>query len=336
MAVVFCYYAKITTNNHFLIFYILSYMSKSILSFSCLLLIAASVAACRHTGGELPAPAHQQVWVSPSAKTSGAKTSGAKIKLQHDNATEADKLRNTAERQAHDAKQLLLQQQKPAVPLPDASTKPAIINHISVKSKISAKAKRIGIPRPSAIALTKTGTQPRIVRNRIMVGKPYTIKGKRYAPKMHQQYSKEGLASWYGGKFQGRLTANGEIFDKWGMTAAHKTLQLPAYVKVTNKENGKQVTLRVNDRGPFKPNRIIDLSRAAAEKLDMLGTGVAKVKVDLLTGHAAKIAAAEWDAYQVAERIPFPPAPVNRAAIQQTATKISAKQLVQIALSNAE
>lgn len=163
-----------------------------------------------------------------------------------------------------------------------------------------------------------------------MVGKPYTVKGKRYVPKMHEQYSEDGLASWYGGKFDGRLTANGEVFDKWGLTAAHKTLHLPAYVKVTNRENGKQVVLRVNDRGPFKPNRIIDVSRAAAEKLDMLGTGVAKVKVQLLTGRAANIAAARWERRQVAERIPTPPAPVIRAAVHQA----SAKEMVQIALSN--
>lgn len=95
-------------------------------------------------------------------------------------------------------------------------------------------------------------------------------------------YQDEGLASWYGAKFHGYHTSNGEVYDMYTMTAAHKHLPLPSFVRVTNKANGKQVIVRVNDRGPFHDGRVIDLSYAAAYKLDMLHTGTAEVKVELI------------------------------------------------------
>jgi rare lipoprotein A len=95
-------------------------------------------------------------------------------------------------------------------------------------------------------------------------------------------YEQEGLASWYGGKFQGRQTANGEIFDTNKFTAAHKTLAFGTVVKVTHLENGKSTVVRINDRGPFIPGRIIDLSRAAAAAIGLAGKGVAKVRVEEL------------------------------------------------------
>lgn len=94
--------------------------------------------------------------------------------------------------------------------------------------------------------------------------------------------AQEGIASWYGGKFQGRTTANGEIFDTNKFTAAHKTLPFGTMVKVTNLENGSTTTVRINDRGPFIPGRIIDLSRAAATAIDMTGKGVARVRLEEL------------------------------------------------------
>lgn len=112
------------------------------------------------------------------------------------------------------------------------------------------------------------------------VGKPYRIKGKLYTPKEDPNYSETGVASWYGPKFHNRKTANGEIFDRYGMTAAHRTLPLPSVVKVTNLQNGKSIKVRVNDRGPFAHNRIIDLSERAAGKLGFKEAGVAKVKVE--------------------------------------------------------
>lgn len=95
--------------------------------------------------------------------------------------------------------------------------------------------------------------------------------------------STSGSASWYGGQFHGRKTANGERFNMNGLTAAHRSLPFGTKVRVTNQKNGKSVVVRINDRGPFHGNRMIDLSRGAASAVDMLGTGVAKVKVDVLS-----------------------------------------------------
>ena len=92
----------------------------------------------------------------------------------------------------------------------------------------------------------------------------------------------EGLASWYGGKFHGRLTANGETFDTYQMTAAHRTLPFGTIVRVTNLSNGKSVVVRINDRGPFVAERVIDLSRAAADSLEMTGAGIAPVRLEVL------------------------------------------------------
>lgn len=117
---------------------------------------------------------------------------------------------------------------------------------------------------------------------RDMVGKPYKIKGKWYKPKEEPGYVKVGSASWYGDAFHGRLTANGEVYDMTHLTAAHPTMPLPSYARVTNQKNGSSVVVRVNDRGPFAHGRIIDLSKRAAEMLDYKHSGVAKVKVEYL------------------------------------------------------
>jgi rare lipoprotein A len=92
----------------------------------------------------------------------------------------------------------------------------------------------------------------------------------------------QGIASWYGGKFHGRLTSSGEVFDTNEMTAAHRTLPFGTIVKVTNQDNGRSAVVKINDRGPFVEGRIIDLSRAAAEELDMVGQGVAHVSLDIV------------------------------------------------------
>ena len=121
---------------------------------------------------------------------------------------------------------------------------------------------------------------------------PYTVFGKQYYPIPDaRRYTAIGPASWYGTKFHGQATANGETYDLYGMTAAHKTLPLPSYVRVTNLENGKTATLRVNDRGPFYSDRIIDLSFAAAKKLGFAESGTARVKVEGIDPH-------EWWAEQ--------------------------------------
>jgi len=114
------------------------------------------------------------------------------------------------------------------------------------------------------------------------VGKPYKIAEEWYYPRENTKYDNIGIASWYGPKFQGRRTANGEIFDMNLLTAAHPTLPMPVMVQVTNLENGRSMKLRVNDRGPFKKNREIDLSRRAAEILGFKDKGTARVRVKYL------------------------------------------------------
>ncbi len=124
------------------------------------------------------------------------------------------------------------------------------------------------------------------------VGKSYKIKDVKYTPKSNFSYKEEGLASWYGPGFDGKKTANGETFDMESISAAHKTLQMPCVAKVTNLENGKVLMVRINDRGPFhKDNRIIDLSKAAAEKLGFKEKGVAKVRVEVMTEESIQLAA---------------------------------------------
>ena len=103
-------------------------------------------------------------------------------------------------------------------------------------------------------------------------------------PAVPGEYVEEGVASWYGIPFNGRRTSSGEIYDMRALTAAHRTLPLGAVVRVTNLINGKQIEIRINDRGPFVANRIIDLSRAAAEAIDMVGAGTAQVRLEVLSG----------------------------------------------------
>jgi rare lipoprotein A len=112
------------------------------------------------------------------------------------------------------------------------------------------------------------------------VGKPYVVAGRVYVPEADPHYSAVGLASWYGDDFHGRYTANGEIFDENSISAAHPTLPLPSYVRVTNLANRKSIIVRVNDRGPYAKGRLIDLSVKTAKLLGFYGNGTAKVKVD--------------------------------------------------------
>ena len=113
--------------------------------------------------------------------------------------------------------------------------------------------------------------------------RPYVVRGVRYVPMTADQPLRErGLASWYGDKHHGRPTSNGETFDMWAMTAAHKTMPLPSYARVRNPANGREIIVRINDRGPFVPGRIIDLSYAAARKLGVLND-VAPVEVERIT-----------------------------------------------------
>tara|TARA_R110002051_G_scaffold32382_2_gene73039 strand:+ start:112337 stop:113239 length:903 start_codon:yes stop_codon:yes gene_type:complete len=132
------------------------------------------------------------------------------------------------------------------------------------------------------------------------VGSPYTVGGQRFVPQRDDHYDVVGIASWYGPTFHGRLTANGEIFDQNTMTAAHTTLPIPSIVEVTNLENGRQVVVRVNDRGPFVDDRLIDLSRAAADQLGYRSNGLARVRVRYL-GPAYPRAQPPDPGYQLAD-----------------------------------
>jgi len=113
--------------------------------------------------------------------------------------------------------------------------------------------------------------------------RPYEVNGERYEPlRVTDGYVEEGVASWYGGHFHGRKTSNGEIYDMHAPTAAHKTLPMNVYVRVTNLANGRQSVARINDRGPFVKGRIIDLSYLTAQELDVVGPGTAPVRVEAL------------------------------------------------------
>lgn len=114
------------------------------------------------------------------------------------------------------------------------------------------------------------------------IGNPYEIFGTTYFPQKYEQFEEVGIASWYGDEFHGKQTANGEIYQMGDLTAAHRTLPLPSIVRITNLNNNKTVIVRVNDRGPFAKNRVIDVSQKVAEILDFKNHGIADVKIELM------------------------------------------------------
>lgn len=122
------------------------------------------------------------------------------------------------------------------------------------------------------------------------VGKPYKIKGQWYRPAETYDFAQTGVASWYGPNFHGKDTANGEVYNQNDLTAAHKTLQLPSIIRVTNLENGRSIVLRVNDRGPYSKNRILDVSSKAADLLGFKNQGTAKIRMDVLPNESRQVA----------------------------------------------
>lgn len=154
---------------------------------------------------------------------------------------------------------------------------------------------------PEARQINSADTRSLIARSsdHQKVGRPYTIAGRTYVPRRNDSYDETGLASWYGPNFHGRPTANGEVFDQNLMTAAHPTLPIPSIAEVTNLENGRQVIVRINDRGPFVDDRMIDLSRGAATQLGFIGRGLARVRVRYL-GPAHARASAPQSGYMMA------------------------------------
>jgi len=129
-------------------------------------------------------------------------------------------------------------------------------------------------PKPKAGA-----AKPPAATSAVKIGRPYEVFGKTYVPRDDRDYDERGIASWYGPTFHAKPTATGEIYNQDDLTAAHKTLPMPSFVEVTNLDNGRTLTVRINDRGPFVDGRIIDLSRRSAQLLGVDGPGLAKVRV---------------------------------------------------------
>ena len=149
----------------------------------------------------------------------------------------------------------------------------------------------------------------------------YTVLGRTYHVRSSNAgYDAQGIASWYGPNFQSKSTSSGERYNMYAMTAAHKTLRIPSYVLVTNMENGKQVIVRVNDRGPFVSNRIIDLSYAAAKKIGMIGRGTAMVDVRSITPDT--LIPTSQSIVSGAPSVPSAPTPVVSAPTVSTAANL--------------
>ena len=164
--------------------------------------------------------------------------------------------------------------------------------------------------RPTGVSTTDSATR---TQGTFKIGQPYQVNGTWYYPSPDLNYDETGIASWYGPNFHEKSTANGETFDQNALSAAHKTLPLPSIVQVTNLDNGRSIEVRVNDRGPYASNRIIDMSRRGAQLLGFEGTGTAKVRVKVLTTES--IQAQSIARLNGSDQ---PPAEVPQAAPRQT------------------
>jgi rare lipoprotein A len=178
--------------------------------------------------------------------------------------------------------------------------------------------------------------------------RPYSALGNRYTPMTeYAPYKQRGIASWYGKRYHGQKTSSGEVYDMYGMTAAHTTLPLPSYARVTNPENGRSVIVRINDRGPFHSDRLIDLSYAAAYKLRIVGKGSGLVEVEAIDPRgelfkpknaAQPLATSSTPAPLIVpppidpptELQAPPPEPIQTAQAPQTATSIAPGNYVQV------
>lgn len=152
------------------------------------------------------------------------------------------------------------------------------------------------------------------------VGNPYVVNGVTYEPRENPVYNESGIASWYGNPFHGQRTANGDIYDMNAMTAAHQTLPMPSYVRVTNLENGRSVILTVNDRGPFVQGRIIDVSNKAAQLLGFVEKGTALTRVEAVSAPTENLIAARG----AVPRTATTPAAVQIAAAPRPAVAVEA------------
>jgi rare lipoprotein A len=195
-----------------------------------------------------------------------------------------------------------------------ARVTPVVFQEAAVEEDDDAE---VASPAPAPAAAeappaAEEGAQPWLERER--VGPPYQANGQWYVPTPEPGYAQTGTASWYGAQFNGQRTASGEVFDQNALTAAHPTLPIPSLVQVTNLENGREVIVRVNDRGPFVGERLIDLSRGAAQALDFEGAGHARVHVRYLGPAPRRVNA---DGSQAPATPPSPPATVPTQADQE-------------------
>ena len=163
---------------------------------------------------------------------------------------------------------------------------------------------------------------PPPVEGTYKVGKPYDIDGVTYRPMIDESYDETGIASWYGPKFHGKRTANGEFFDMNAVSAAHQTLPMPSMVRVTNLDNGRQIEVRVNDRGPFVRGRIIDMSRRGAQLLGFRYKGTARVRVRIMPEESRQVAALARKTappatmQSAADGVVFEPLPANTGPVE--------------------
>jgi rare lipoprotein A len=158
---------------------------------------------------------------------------------------------------------------------------------------------------------------------RYSVGKPYVVAGRTYYPTENRRYRAEGIASWYGDDFHGRLTANGEIYDMESISAAHPTLPIPSYARVTNLHNGRSIIVRVNDRGPYHDNRIIDLSSKTAQLLELRRAGTGRVRVEYVGAAALEGSDDRRLLATLSDRRPAPPPSTVRVASSRPFTPAS-------------
>lgn len=138
--------------------------------------------------------------------------------------------------------------------------------------------------------VSKDNKKPKSTFGKYKIGNPYQIKNVWYYPKVDYAYDETGIGSWYGAKFHGRKTANGEIYDMNEISAAHRTLPMPSFVRVTNLDNGRTMNIRINDRGPYARGRILDLSRRAAQLLGFEKQGTARIRVRILANESRALA----------------------------------------------
>ncbi len=161
------------------------------------------------------------------------------------------------------------------------------------------------------------------------IGKTYNVDGMEYTPSENYGYQAEGMSSWYGSEFAGQKTANGAIFNPQAYTAAHKTLPLPSVIKVTNLDNGKTTYARVNDRGPFTKNRLVDVSEAVAEELGMKVNGTARMKVELMEAESKQLKERAMANGTVQTSMPAQPSGLSQSEMMPSQPVISNGYFVQ-------